>query len=92
MVSTAPRRQCVSVCERIRHQPTNRSEMETNRTGRTNQEVKQVVPDIEYLKGVKRAPLFLDYRRRLSANSVKAGRPGTHGGFLWGLPASVRQE
>lgn len=58
-------------------------------TGKTTAE--QVEADLEYHKGM-RTTLFLDYRRRLSANSVKTGRPGTHGGTLWGLPVSVRQE
>lgn len=34
--------------------------------------------------------ILLDYCRRLSANSVKTRRPGTHGGFLRGLRVSVR--
>lgn len=46
---------------------------------------------MEYHKGMNDC-LFLDYCRRLSAVSVKNGRPGTHGGTLWGLPFSVRQE
>ena len=44
---------------------------------------------------MKRA-LFLDYRRRLSANSVKTSRPGTHGRVFVGSacqrPAEIEQR
>ena len=51
---------------------------------------------LNILKERKRAPLFLDYCRRLSVNSVKTSRPGTHGRVFVGSacqrPAEIEQR
>lgn len=88
--------------KRIKHQQTNRPEMDAGRTpAEASENSRRTVTGsttagkteayMEYHKGMNDC-LFLDYCRRLSAVSVKNGRPGTHGGTLWGLPFSVRQE
>lgn len=82
------------------HQPTNRPEVDAGNhpagaaensrrtvTGKTTAGKTETY--MEYHKGINNC-LFLDYCRRRSVNSVKTGRPGTHGGTLWGLPVSVR--
>lgn len=94
------------MCSGFRCQQTNRPEVDagTNPAGAAESRRRTITGKttagkaetyMEYHKGMNDC-LFLDYCRRLSAVSVKNGRPGTHGRFFVGSavqrPAGIERR